>query len=274
MNEADIEQCAQEVLEAFPQKNFPVDPFSIAEAERILVGALDAGTSFDGRIEYRRKPSGPGRFYLFYAVEDPPSRPEGRVRFSVAHELGHYYLHQDRLRAGHFHASQAGFVNARDVEREADLFAAALLMPKQEFTRRVRGKSQGVCDLRELIQFAGEVFRTSITSTAIRYAKLDIEPCSVVLSREGEVLYAVRSQEMAHRGLGFLRGGTRVPPTSETARLLSAPKPGIVGGAVDADVWFDRARPVRLWEEATFLGRTGLTLSYLVVEEQESDDIE
>jgi Zn-dependent peptidase ImmA (M78 family)/DNA-binding XRE family transcriptional regulator len=45
-----------------------------------------------------------------------------RVRFSLAHELGHALLHWDRFDAP----------NGKDAEREAHRFAAALLMPRRE----------------------------------------------------------------------------------------------------------------------------------------------
>ena len=65
---------------------------------------------------------------------------DGRKRFAIAHELGHYFIDEhsialaQNLSAGH--CSQTGFVSEIAVEREADLFAASLLMPE----RRVQEK--------------------------------------------------------------------------------------------------------------------------------------
>ena len=55
---------------------------------------------------------------------------EGYRRFSIAHELGHYFIdgHLDHI--GGSHASRAGFVSTDRYEREADFFAAGLLMPE------------------------------------------------------------------------------------------------------------------------------------------------
>jgi hypothetical protein len=54
---------------------------------------------------------------------------EGFKRFSVAHELGHYFLpgHIDAVfRDGDIHESRAGFVSGDRYELEADHFAAGL----------------------------------------------------------------------------------------------------------------------------------------------------
>jgi hypothetical protein len=62
---------------------------------------------------------------------------EGRKRFTIGHELGHYVMHQERARPTIFcrkveveeDLEGAGRVSI-PVEREADAFAAAMLMPE------------------------------------------------------------------------------------------------------------------------------------------------
>jgi Zn-dependent peptidase ImmA (M78 family) len=59
-----------------------------------------------------------------------------RRRFTIAHEIGHYFLRHHELRPGHIHADRTfTYRSARaslgidPVEVEANQFAAALLMP-------------------------------------------------------------------------------------------------------------------------------------------------
>lgn len=63
----------------------------------------------------------------------------GRVRFTQAHELGHYILHR-QLRES-FNCSDADMHNwsadEKDIEGQADLFASYLLMPLDDFRRQV-----------------------------------------------------------------------------------------------------------------------------------------
>lgn len=75
-----------------------------------------------------------------------PSRPPARQRFTIAHEIGHALLHG----APH-HAAAARGAGGRNVrEREADRFAAALLMPERYVRAAVRQYGANVDRLRSL----------------------------------------------------------------------------------------------------------------------------
>jgi Zn-dependent peptidase ImmA (M78 family) len=63
---------------------------------------------------------------------------DGRLRrFTVGHELGHWSLHADAIRSGTLKLFEGGRVWCRDgstdpVERQAEMFSAALLMPREQ----------------------------------------------------------------------------------------------------------------------------------------------
>lgn len=68
---------------------------------------------------------------------DPETHPEleGRYRFTIAHEIAHWCLHrQENLTPGEFAYQSDEREEIR--EKEADAFAAALLMPEIELTDR------------------------------------------------------------------------------------------------------------------------------------------
>jgi hypothetical protein len=275
MNVEDIELSVADVLIAHEITSLPVDPTGIAEAEEIclLPGTYD--NCFDGRIEYRRR-GNDGRFYLFYAKEEHPFRPWGRVRFSIAHELGHFYLpdHRQYLLSGRWHSSHSDFVSSKEKEREADQFAASLLMPREWFEDEVRSRS-GFLTLPDLMALAADVFVTSITSTIIRYIELNFEPCCMVLSEKGHVLYSTRSDDLHTQGMGWVQRGARVPGQSITAKASVAALEGdrpSTEGSVDSSVWFDARRSYRMWEEVLLLTRTGRVLTFLTPEDRSADD--
>ncbi len=59
---------------------------------------------------------------------------ENRKRFTIAHELGHYFLHSDSLQQGlvdNILHRENGIINQK--EQEANTFAANLLMPSELF---------------------------------------------------------------------------------------------------------------------------------------------
>ena len=273
MTEHEIEQAAGEILKAHAIKSVPIDPLHIAclEGITLLTGSYD--NCFDSRLEYRCS-RGQGRFYLFYVSEKESGYTEGRIRFSIAHELGHFYLpeHRKFLLSGHWHGSHVGFVSHKQTEREADLFAAALLMPKDEFVRQVDIKSDHICTFADLETLAANVFRTSLTSTVIRYCNFDFEPCCAVLSENGRVLYSYASYSMMRQGLGYVKKNTAVPATSVTGCLLSenltaAPKKMEKQGRLYSDVWFERKQTAHMWEEVRILGRTGFMLTFIVLDD-------
>jgi hypothetical protein len=72
-------------------------------------------------------------------VAEPKLQPTplGRRRFTAAHELGHFVLHRDRMIAGRWIGDtretirEADDGETMDMEREANRFAAELLMPAE-----------------------------------------------------------------------------------------------------------------------------------------------
>jgi hypothetical protein len=267
-----IEAAAEEVVQALEVPNGPVDPFAIAEQEGIRLAPGNYDGCFDSRIEYHKK-NAVGRFILFYGEEDGPWRPEGRVRFSIGHELGHYYLaaHREFVLTGVWHDSHTGFVSDQKTEREADLFAAALLMPRTRFIEEVQLRCGGKCAMKDLERLASNVFRTSLTSTAIRYVQMDREPCAVIVSANGRVKSAIISQSMRSRGLTYIPRGSAVPSVTAATQVSDSRR--VAMGSQSSDVWFpEKQRAVPLWEEARQLGGTKLILTLLAFDGDKEED--
>ena len=87
-------------------------------------------------------------FGILYATHIQSS---GFQRFSVGHELGHYFLpgHIDAvLGNGNIHESRAGFASSDKYEMEADYFAAGLLMPQKLFTPAMRHAGEGLAAIK------------------------------------------------------------------------------------------------------------------------------
>ncbi|NMF27969.1 ImmA/IrrE family metallo-endopeptidase [Cellulosimicrobium aquatile] len=90
-----------------------------------------------GRIEYSDRPEAShvwekGNFVVFI----PNSTSRRRDRFTIAHELGHYFLHYlYPKRSGEMSFGRGGRNRA---ETEANVFASALLMPDAPFRRAWR----------------------------------------------------------------------------------------------------------------------------------------
>lgn len=153
------------------------------------------------------------------------TRYEERQRFSVGHELGHW-MH-DRAKAS-FRCTKRDFIRAWEEdspEKRANRYAADLLLPKTMFQPRVRGRDMTLVTASE----QAALFRTSLTSAAIRLVELGSGPALVVCTgRQGVVWKSygpdVRakflfrdhpsSDSVAH---DLLRGGDTPGPTDVVA---------------------------------------------------------
>jgi Zn-dependent peptidase ImmA (M78 family) len=103
-----------------------------------------------------------------------------RKRFTIAHELGHYLLHEGEL--VHFDAERPGFrVNYRsdaassELEREANLFAAELLMPARFLERDSRIKRIDLLEGQSgVLEQVAEDYGVSVQALTYRLANLGL----------------------------------------------------------------------------------------------------
>lgn len=195
-----IEQAA-DVLAALHIDSAPIDPLAIVASEKPLLTAkgADFRDRFDGQLEYHRSKN---RFLLFFNTKydrQPNGEHHPRTRFSIAHELGHYFLDRHRaylLRTGKSHPSKGEFLSDRTIETEADAFAAGLLMPTKLLRPLV---NDGEMSFTDIERWASD-FKTSITSTARRSVELSDFPCALIGVREGRVAFSFFSQAMIEGG--------------------------------------------------------------------------
>lgn len=121
------------------------------------------------------------KFYLYLNRTKLSNDQNPRIRFTIAHELGHYFLdeHRNLLKSGislSFNKQQTGYL----LEKEANHFASFLLMPREKFLKRASEFENG---LLAILSLANE-FEVSIACTSIHYMELDC--CSGLLIRWNE----------------------------------------------------------------------------------------
>lgn len=191
-------QLAAQVLDILNTTKLPVDPAWIAQSEapRLRVVADDFGTQFDGQLEYHAAQK---TFLLFVNNKyDSMGAPE-RTRFSLAHELGHYFLDHHRaylMSGGSAHASQSEFVKDAIVEREADAFAASLLLPERLFAPLINDDELTL----DRIESLAIDCNMSRVCTAIRAVEVSHFPCSVAGIRDGKVAWQFVSGSLIEGG--------------------------------------------------------------------------
>jgi hypothetical protein len=247
---------------------FPVDPFAIAESEDIIVEPKDPGqVGVSGGIIFHEESVG-----IFYATN---IKSEGFRRFTVAHELGHYFLEghpEEILKTSPIHVSRAGFSQGTSsIELEADHFASGLLMPSKLVGEVIGGNRVGMDGVVALSQLA----ECSLTASAIRAAECCDYPMAVVVSSGDKVAYAFLSESFKKLDkLTFLKKGVPLPRT-HTLRFNRDPQnfhsSHSTCGQTSLAEWFSCGRRLPLDEEVIGLGSYGFTLTVLSSEELAED---
>ena len=257
-------ELAETVLKSLGMWRIPVDPFAIAKKEGIFLCPDNYGDSFDGRIEYYPDFN---EFCLFHQ-QSGQFRSEERVRFTIAHELGHFYLpeHRNSLKSLDWHNCITDFTSRDPRESEADEFAADLLMPMELFRRELDRFRQGWCDLDDLFTLSKRL-GASRTSTARRYCESDREGCTIFFSMNGVILWNSFSQDMKYLEMYYYPFNQPAPPGSKTAdywqQINSGCPPEKLAGRVSSEVWFDWPKCDYIWEEVTSLGTTGRAITQI-----------
>lgn len=259
------ESEAERVVSDHPFTELPVCPFTIAAKAEIIIQPKPSDqpgvSGFLMRVG--------NTFGIQYAAH---IANDGFIRFTIAHELGHYFLpgHPDKLfPAGDgLHRSRSGFISGDPLEREADHFASALLMPEKLFRRAINRAGQGF----PAIEALASLCATSITATAIRYTRYTDDPVAVIMSTGNRIDYCFMSQRIRDlRGITWIKKGSLLPSHTATARFNRDPSnindARREEGACALDDWFDGAPDVEVNEDVVGLGSYGKTLTVLFTDE-------
>lgn len=265
-------QWAEKELKGRSITTLPVDPFALAATLGIAVQAKpDTAPGVSGMLMQVGK-----TFGIMYATHIPN---EGYQRFSVAHELGHYFLpgHIDAIFAGdaQVHVSHADFVSDDPYEIEADHFAAGLLMPGPMFRSAVIHADDGLAGIESLANLC----RTSLTATAIRYVDKATIPAAIIVSTGARIDFCFMSAALKEfRELQWLKKGSPLPPNVLTRRFNenSANISNAERDEAEADLqdWFGGDHSVDIREEVLGLGGYGKTLTVITSETFADEDDE
>lgn len=233
-----LSKIVETVGRAHGGNRFPVDvPMLALEAANIF-GWSDPITevtpvdikSFDGALfpdDGRKK-----WMLLFNSAMSSP----GRIRFTQAHELGHYILHRQMRDAFQCSGDDMLDWEEKTIEAQADLFSSYLLMPLDDF----RAQVTTVIDL-ELLGHCADRYGVSLTAAALKWIQYTEENAVLVLSRDGYMQWSFSSRQAGRAG-AFFR--TRKQAVEVPAGALAV-APGVRherrGIELPAKIWFPHA---------------------------------
>jgi hypothetical protein len=264
--EQEIAELAEVICEIrCPSPELAIDPLKIADECDITVSHGPYGDAFDGLLECKD-----GHFHIYVNLDRLRKSYSPRAKFTVGHELGHYFIdeHRNALMLGRAptHPSLCEYVSEIFVEQEADLFASNLLMPWPRFLRaaeRLPLRMEGIIKL-------ADRFKTSITATSIRYTQAGIIP-SVLIRwiRKGDSWesWCRISDELFENGYRkAIESVDDLVPDSATAHAIRGEESsfeGFFGSTSTAATWFPQItqtsnRNIILTEQAKTLGEFGV----------------
>lgn len=207
-------------------KWFPDDPLSLVQ------GAVLPG--FDGAL--LPAPAGEKGWGIFY---NSAVTSKGRINFTLAHEFGHYLLHRLAFPDG-IQCSQQDMWRwdsaYKQVEDEANTFAAYLLMPFSDYRQQLDAREVATFDL---LSQCAERYEVSLIAATLRWLAYTERRAVLALSRDGFILWS-RSSESALKTGAYLKTAGLVVPVPEKS---VAARPGTfadarVGVDLGPGVWF------------------------------------
>lgn len=187
---------------------------------------------------------------------------QGRIRFTKAHELGHYILH--RAMQQEFTCSREDMLDwseENNMEAEADKFASYLLMPLNDFRQQI--DNQVTLDM---FSNCADRYGVSLTAVILKWLSYTDQKAVLVMSNDGFMNWASSSDPAFKAGAYFStrKNTIPIPDLSLTANdnvLIHS-----AGEKIPAKRWFPYAdSEAELTEMKLFSEQYDSTLTLLLL---------
>lgn len=143
----------------------PVDVVAISKNYGISAYVAELDNEVSGAIKYDDKSN-------TFEIIANKNNAETRQRFTIAHELGHYFLHRDMLKNSDIHIDTLYRIamqtdkKTKEQEKEVDYFAGALLMNRIVIEKLIESYS---------IEEMAEIFGVSSSAMTVRLNILGLD---------------------------------------------------------------------------------------------------
>jgi len=223
---------ARMLLDRVHYKTFPIRPREIAQALDISIQETASLGSFDGYLLRAGD--------TFGIMLNASIKNETRKNFTIAHELGHYEIPHHKGSEFKCSSSSIGILLGKDLEIEANDFAAELLMPFSFVEKKVEDSPIGL----DVIKAIATECETSLESSALRYIKFCPALATIVVSENEKIKYAFFCEQLKERfGYSISSNFKNGLPLSSLSLAYDFFKPNnsesaVVEDRVDISAWF------------------------------------
>lgn len=174
----------------------------------------------------------------------------GRIRFTQAHELGHYILH--RQLNDEFKCTDADMRNwdVQNIEAQADVFASYLLMPLDDYRKQLMAE----VDL-DVLGHCADRYGVSLTAAILKWLEHTEENAVLVVSRDGFVDWSKASARAMKAGAFFKTRSNTIPVPDASVAANTDIVHNRHGIEIPAQAWFPHAcqnmtlREMKLYSE-------------------------
>lgn len=162
-----LEEFTTNILLNNDMLKIPVDVLKIAKLSDIEVYGGDLDKNISGAIRYDKETK---KFAILINKNDSVARQ----RFTIAHELGHFFLHKEILENNEIHIDtmyrtqdkKEKYMMTNEKEKEVDYFAGALLMNKT-LLEKMYESNNSITEL-------AEIFKVSVSAMTVRLDILNL----------------------------------------------------------------------------------------------------
>lgn len=189
-------------------------------------------------------------------VISPDIYYNAQKRFTIAHEIGHLIIHH----GVHFCRAEdfKMLVNTKTKEKEANRFAAQLLLPRNVVINRLR---RGDVSL-DMAQELSKLYEISLSSAILRMIELSDENVAIFYQKNNIIQWTMKSTECR----SALASGMISSRSLSYLVSLNNPRQE---GYVDPGAWFEDnpfIQDIRCYEQTWYFSKLNMKLSVVRLE--------
>jgi len=192
------------------------------------------GMNLSKRFEGALIPNDSGEWGIFY---NENIRSTGRRNFTLAHELGHYFLHRQR---GAIQCEPRQMLDWKSeygqIESQANIFASFLLMPLDDFREQIRDQKPSI----ELMRHLKDRYQVSLSAAILKWLNITEKRAMIVIGKEGFIDWAWSSEPLLKSKV-FYRARQNVTelPSASLAAKRDATFDNVTGILHPKGVWLN-----------------------------------
>jgi Zn-dependent peptidase ImmA (M78 family) len=243
----DGELFAGDLLKQLKINGFPIDIDGVINELGIQCLEKDMGNSeFGGFLQQEGDD--------YYIILNSNYLYETRRRFTIAHELGHYWIPTHQGNSYECMSKNINSYLAKDKkEIEANTFASEFLMPKSVFLKDIGKISPSIKSILSL----SDKYGTSLTATALKFVKLTQEPCVIILSENMDIKWEWKSKSFKYELLSKLHKDTN-------AYEMFSTKQAMIRDTIYSDYWVLNSKDDYICEDSFYFNGLNQVLTILI----------